>query len=131
MIQLATPTYKLRKEKEKSKETLTDPTSITVVAQVESQDMEPAVSSHESSTDLSLPQPSFRKELQELDEKWSVCMACLEALLTIGHHPASQPSFSPVKALVVHKPPAGSLSQTPFLLSTVPSGQAGLASGPD
>ena len=58
-------------------------------------------------------------------------MARLEALLTIGHHPASQPSFSPVKAPVAHKPPAGSLSQVPFLLSSVPSGQAGPASGPD
>ena len=131
VIQLATPTYKLRKEKEKSKKTLVDPASVTVVAQVESQDMEPAVSSHNSSTDQSLPQPSFCKELQELDEKWSVCMARLEALLTIGHHPSSQPSFSPVKAPVAHKPPAGSLSQAPFLLSAVPSGQAGPASGPD
>ena len=65
VIQLATPTYKLRKEKAKSKGTLIDPASVTVVAQVDSQDMEPAVSSHESSTDLSLPQPSFRKELDE------------------------------------------------------------------
>ena len=131
MIQLATPTYKLTKEKEKSKETLVDPASVTVVAQVKSQDMEPAVSSRNSSTDLSLPQPSFRKELQEFDEKWSVRMARLEALLTIGHRPASQPSFSPVKAPVAHKPSAGSLSPTPFLLSTVPSSQAGPASGPD
>ena len=58
-------------------------------------------------------------------------MACLEAILTIGHRPSSQSSFSPVKAPVAHKPPVGSLSQTPFLLASVPSGQAGLASGPD
>ena len=58
-------------------------------------------------------------------------MARLEALLIIGLRPASQPSFSPVKASVAHKAPAGSLSQTPFLLSTVPSGQAAPASGPD
>ena len=108
-----------------------DPAAVTVVAQVEPQDLEPAVSSHDSSTDLSLPQPSFRKELQELDEKWSVHMARLEALLTISHRPSSQPSFSPVKAPVAHKPPARSLSQAPFLLSAVPSGQAGPASGPD
>ena len=57
-------------------------------------------------------------------------MACLEALLTTGQRPASQQSFSPVKAPVAHNPPAGSLSQTPFLISAVPSGQAGLASGP-
>ena len=84
VIQLATPTYKIRKKKEKSKETLCDPASVTVVAQVEPQDSVPAVSSHDSSADLSLPQPSFRKELQDLDEKWSVRMARLEALLTIG-----------------------------------------------
>ena len=30
-----------------------------------------------------------------------------------------------MKAPVVHKPPTGALSQTPFLISTVPSGQAG------
>ena len=58
-------------------------------------------------------------------------MARLEALLTLGQHPTPQLSFSPVKAPVVHQPPAGALSQTPFLLSSVPSGQAAPASGPD
>ena len=131
VIQLATPTYKLRKEKQNSKEYLVDPASVTVLSQVESQDLVPGVCSHNSSTDLSLPQPSFRKELQDLDEKWSVRMARLEALPTIGQRPTSQPSFSPVKAPVAHQPPAGALSQTPFLISSVPSGQAGPASGPD
>ena len=84
VILLATPTYKLRKEKAKSKETLIDPASVTVVAQVDPQDMEPSVSTHEPSSDLSLPQPSFRKDLQELDEKWSVRMARLEALFNTG-----------------------------------------------
>ena len=64
----------------KSKDSLVDPASVTVLSSVESQDMDPAVSSHNSSTDLSLPQHSFRKELQDLDEKWSVRMARLEAL---------------------------------------------------
>ena len=127
---MATPTYILRKEKQKSKEFLVDPASVTVLSQVEYQDLDPAVYSHNSSTDLSLPQPSFRKELQDLDEKWSVGMARLKALLTIGQRPASQPSFSPVKVPVAHKPPTGSLSHTPFMLSSVPSGQAGPASGP-
>ena len=58
-------------------------------------------------------------------------MARLEALLTIGQRPSSQPSFSPVKAPVTHKPPPGALSHNPFLLSSVPSGQAGPALGPD
>ena len=112
-----------------------DPASVTVVSQVEPQDVDPAVSSHNySATEFSLPQPSFRKELQDLDEKWSVRMAHLEALLTIGQHPASQPSqpsFALVKAPVTDKPLAGALSDTPFLISTVSSGQAGPASGPD
>ena len=58
VIHLATPTYKLRKEKEKSQDSLVDPASVTVLSPVESQDMDPAVSSHNSSTDLSLRQPS-------------------------------------------------------------------------
>ena len=45
--------------------------------------------------------------------------------------PPQQLSFSPVKVPVVHQPPAGALSQTPFIQSSVPSGQAGPASGPD
>ena len=131
VIQLATSTYKLRKEKAKSKDTLIDPSTVTVVAQVESQDSEPVISPHNMSVDLALPQPIFRKELQELDEKWSVRMARLEALLTIGQRPSSQPSFSPVKAPLTHKPPSGVLSNNPFLLPSVPSGQAGPAFGPD
>ena len=51
-------------------------------------------------------------------------MARLEALLTIGPRPSSQPSFTPV----THKPPSGVLSNNPFLLPSVPSGQA---FGPD
>ena len=57
-------------------------------------------------------------------------MARLEALITMGQRP-QHAIFSLVKALVSHAPPAGSLSQAPFLPSTVPSGQAGPASGPD
>ena len=83
------------------------------------------------SEDLSLPQPSFRKDLQDLDEKWSLKMARLEALITLGQRPSPYVAFSPVKAPVTHGPSAVSLSQAPFLLSAVPSGQAGPASGPD
>ena len=84
--------------------------------------------------DYSLPAPSFRKELQELDDKWAVRMARLEALITMGLRPSPQqpqPSFSLVKVPVPHQAPQGSLSQTPFLQSSVPSGQAGPASGSD
>ena len=106
--------------------------SVTVVSQVDQEDTDlPA--SHDSSTELTLPQPSFRKELQDLNDKWSLRMARLEALITKDQRstPQQQPSFSPVKAPVPHIPTAGALSQTPFLQSSVPSGQAGPAFGPD
>ena len=43
----------------------------------------------------------------------------------------SSTTFSPVKVPVTHKPPPGSLSQTPFMQSSTHSGQAVSASGPD
>ena len=131
LLQLSTLTYKIWKEKQKSKEVLVDPSTVTVVAQAEQESMDLPASVN-SSVDLSLPAPSFRKELQDMDEKWSVRMARLEALLTMGHRPpAQQPSFSPVKVPVAHQAPAGALSQNPFIQSSVPSGQASPASGPD
>ena len=54
-------------------------------------------------------------------------MARLEALIRMGHR-SPHVSFSPVTARVSHGPPAGSLSQAPFLLPAVPSGPA---SSPD
>ena len=93
LLQLSTPTYKIQKEKQKSKKVLVDPSTVTVVSQAE-QEGKDRPSSLNSSVDLSLPAPSFRKELQDLDEKWSVRMARIEALLTMGHRPPSQqPSF--------------------------------------
>ena len=66
-----------------------------------------------------------------MDEKWSIRMVRLEALLTLGHCPSPKPSFLPVKVLVEHKLPTGALSQTAFLLSAVSSSQASPASGLD
>ena len=72
---------------------LVDPTSVTVVAQVEQEGTD-RPSYHNSSVDLSLPTPSFRKDLQDLDDKWSVRMARLGALITMGQRPSpQQPSF--------------------------------------
>ena len=132
MLKLSTPTYKLRKEKAKAKEVLVDPSSVVVLdAQPE---QEPAVSVS-SAPDLSLPVPQFKKDLQELDEKWATRMARLEALITLGHRssPSVQnPTFSPFKVPVSHAAPAGALSQTPFFVSTsASSGPAGPAVGPD
>ena len=56
-------------------------------------------------------------------------MARLEALLTVGQRSSQQPYFSPVKVPVAHQPPAGALSQTPFIQSSVPSGQAKMELG--
>ena len=131
IVQLSTPTYKLRKEKQKERDSLVDPSSVTVLSPVD-HDKSLGASSHNTSEDLSLPQPSFKKELQELDEKWSTRMARLEPLLTIGHRPSpSTATFSPIKVPLQHGPPACAISQAPFLLSSVPSGQAAPASGPD
>ena len=58
-------------------------------------------------------------------------MARLEALLTLGQCLYPHVTFSPVKAPVQYGPPAGAISQAPFLLSSVPSSQAAPASGPD
>ena len=131
IIQLSTPTYKLRKEKQKGKDVLIDPTAVTVISHVE-QEVVDLPASHNSSVDLSLPAPSFQKELQDLDEKWSLRMARLEALITIYHKSSPrQLAFSPVKVPVSHQPPPGSISQTPFMQSAALSSQAGPASGPD
>ena len=132
VIQLSTPTYKLRKEKQKERESLVDPMSVTVLSPVDQGKANLGDSSSlNTSEDLSLPQPSFKKKLQDLDEKWPIRMARLEALITLGQRPSPRVAFSPVKAPVQHGPPPGALSQAPFLLSEVPSGQAGPASGPD
>ena len=132
VFKLSTPTYKLRKEKAKAKEVLVDPSSVVVLDTQPEQ--EPAVSVS-SAPDLSLPVPQFKKDLQELDEKWATRMARLEALITLGHRssPSAQnPTFSPVKVPVSHAAPAGALSQTPFFVSTsASSGPAGPAVGPD
>ena len=77
VLQLATPTYKLRKEKQKGKDVPIDPASVTVISHME-QEVADRPASHNSSVDLSLPAPSFQKELQDLDDKWSFRMARLE-----------------------------------------------------
>ena len=60
-----------------------------------------------------------------MDDKWSVRMARLEALIIMGQCSSpQQPSFSLVKVPVTHQPPAGALSQNPFIQSSALSGQA-------
>ena len=55
-------------EKQKEKDTLVDCASVTVLSQVEHKDTDFASSSHNTSADLSSPQPFFCKELLEVDE---------------------------------------------------------------
>ena len=130
VLQLSTPTYKLRKDRKQERESLVDPSSVTVLSSVDQDKSVGASSSVNLPEDLSLPQPSFKQDLKELDDKWSIRMARFEALITMGQCP-QHVSFSLVKAPVTHGPPAGALSQAPFMLSAVPSGQAGPASGLD
>ena len=69
VLQLSTPTYKLRKEKKQERESLGDPSSVTVLSPVDQDKSLGASSLLNTSEDLSLPHPSFKKDLQELDEK--------------------------------------------------------------
>ena len=75
VVQLATPTYKLRKDKKLEPESLVDPSSVTVLSSVD-QDKAVGVSSSaiKPLEDLSLPPPSFKQDLKDLDDKWSLRM---------------------------------------------------------
>ena len=93
-LQLATPTYKARKEKELQKASspsLVDPSSVTVVGKVESgkgdsgdrgETPKKKKTSHKSPKKTSKPPkvPDFQSDLKNMDEKWSERFTCLEAL---------------------------------------------------
>ena len=72
--QLATPTYKLCKEKKSStkQEVLVDPSSVSVVGPV---DLNQSTASATSSTNISLEDSSLKKELTELKDEWSTRFA--------------------------------------------------------
>ena len=77
--QLATPTYKLRKER---KLNLIDPSQVSVVGPV---DLNQSVASVASSpSNVSVDDSSVKKELSDLKDEWSTRFACIEALLTMG-----------------------------------------------
>ena len=78
------PTYKLRKEKKSSvkPDILIDPSRVGVIGPV---DHHHTVASAVSSTsNMSVEDPSLKKELSDLKDEWSTCFACIETLLTIG-----------------------------------------------
>ena len=131
--QLATPTYKLQKEKKSSKsEVLIDPSQVSVVGPV---DLNQSVASVASSPSNVSVEDSFKKELSDLKDEWSTRFARIEALLTLGSNTSSAPPisavgniapvFSPVKVKVTHPPPSGVLSSSPFLPHTVFSSPPG------
>ena len=84
-----------------------------------------------ASTNVSVDDSSFKKELSDLKDEWSTRFARIEALLTMGTNPISAqpisavghiaPVFSPVKVSVAHPPPAGVISSSPFLPHTFSS----------
>ena len=69
VLQLSTPTYKLRKEKKQERESLVDPSTVTVISSVDQDKSVGASSSLNTSEDLTLPQSSFKKDLQDFDKK--------------------------------------------------------------
>ena len=94
-LQLATPTYKARKEKELQKKasspSLVDPSSVTVVGKVESgkgdsgdrgETPKKKKTPHKSPKKTSKPPkvPDFQSDLKNMDEKWSERFTRLEAL---------------------------------------------------
>ena len=62
-----------------------DPSSVQVLAPVESKVLNHYLSSLLPSTSPAQSQLSFCKELEEIDEKLSLQMACLEALINVLH----------------------------------------------
>ena len=87
---------------QKENESLVDPSSVTVLSPVDQEKSLGASSFLKTLEDLSLPQPSFKKDLQDLDEKWSLRMALLEALITLGQRPSPHVALSPLKAPFQH-----------------------------
>ena len=95
-LQLATPTYRARKDKELQKKitspSLVDPSTVTVVGKVESGKGDSSdrgetptkkkKASHKSPKKISKPpkNPDFQSDLKNLDDKWAECFTCLEAL---------------------------------------------------
>ena len=85
MAQLSTPICKLRKGKEKIKESSVDPSSVQVLVPVESKVLNHSLSSLLPSTSPAQSQLSFCKELEEIDEKLSLQIARSVALINVLH----------------------------------------------
>ena len=128
--QLATPTYKLQKEKKSSKsDVLIDTSQVSVVGPVDLNQSVASVACLPSNVSV---EDSFKKEISDLKDEWSTRFACIAALLTMGSNPNSVqpvsavgniiPVFSPGQVKVTHPPPTGVLSSSPFLPHTISAG---------
>ena len=120
--QLATPSYKIKKEKREAKrsesanptdDTLVDPSSVEVIgvvgdsqsSQVDSAPPEKKTKKLPSKSKKVVPPSSADSKISELDQKWSKCFSRIEALLLSK---SLQPSFSSeVRVSPTHTPPAG------------------------
>ena len=141
-MQLATPSYKLKKEKREAKklestpskdsDTLVDPPSVSVIGAVSDQgaSKSPAMAAPEKKSKKEKPSTSKStrsagtkidtdSKIQELVQKWSERFNRLEALLLAR---SMEPTFSSnVKVTTTHSPPAGVIqSSEPFIKPTQP-----------
>ena len=147
--QLATPSYKLKKEKRDKAEstpskkdssssasvtlspTLVDPARVSVIRAVDGQDTglsaQPAEKKKrvEEKKKSVKPKPSTStaaavstdQKFQEMDQKWSDRFNRLEALLLAKtlDRPQQEPTFSTVKVVPTHSPPANVTRSEPFI----------------
>ena len=83
-----------------------------------------------SPSNISVEDPSLKKELSDLKDEWLTRFGCIDTLLTMGSNllsvtqPATISVFSLVKVKVTHSPPAGFLSASHFLSHTISSPSA-------
>ena len=147
--QLATPSYKLKKEKRDKADstpskkdsssstlvtlspTLVDPARVSVIRAVDGQDTglsaQPAEKKKkvEEKKKSVKPKPSTStaaavstdQKFQEMDQKWSDRFNRLEALLLAKtlDRPQQEPTFSTVKVVPTHSPPANVTRSEPFI----------------
>ena len=112
---LATPTYKIRKEKQSG--VLVSPDQVTVIASVEDKEPvfqsspPPSQPSAHAQSEASSSSASFvtSDQLQQMSDQWAEQFTRFEALLSRGN------VFSTPKSTVQHVPSQAAMSDTPFI----------------
>ena len=112
---LATPTYKIRKDKKSG--VLVSPDQVTVIASVEDKEpvFQPSPSASQPAAhaqpEASSSSTSFvtSDQLQQMSDQWAEQFARFEALLSRGN------VFSTPKSTVQHVPSHAAISDTPFI----------------